>query len=84
MEIESKVCKKCGYDKPISEFSIKNKNRSQPYNSRCKSCINADRREKFASVPCTTISMGAAVSAVSTRTNLQGVFMWTTTMIPAT
>ena len=49
MEIESKVCKKCGYDKPISEFSIKNKNRSQPYNSRCKSCINADRREKFAS-----------------------------------
>ena len=43
----SKTCRNCGDTKPITEFSIKNKHRTQPYNSRCKECINAERREKF-------------------------------------
>ena len=47
--VTDRTCKNCGDTKPISEFSIKNKDRSQPYNPRCKTCINAERREKFGS-----------------------------------
>ena len=36
-----KVCKKCGLDKPLSEFSKSGfRNGKQVYKSRCKNCLS--------------------------------------------
>lgn len=45
----SKTCKDCGETKPRSEFHIKNKDRKDPHNSRCKTCANKFKAEKMRS-----------------------------------
>ena len=45
MSIHSKVCTKCGIDKPISEYSKKNaKGRKPSLQPRCKTCATEDTR----------------------------------------
>ena len=43
MNLPTKICKKCGCDKPLSEYSKKNaKGRKPSLQPRCKSCANED------------------------------------------
>ena len=42
----TKVCSKCGKEKPVSEFS-KDKNSSDGYTYQCKECRNAKYREYY-------------------------------------
>ena len=44
---ETKVCKKCGRELPITEFSL-NKASKDGHVARCKDCINAYQRENYA------------------------------------
>lgn len=43
MQLLTKICKKCGCDKPLSEYSNKNaKGRKPALQPRCKTCANED------------------------------------------
>ena len=44
---ETKVCKKCGRELPITEFYT-NKDCKDGHVGRCKDCINAYQRERYA------------------------------------
>ena len=44
---ETKVCKKCGRELPITEFAL-NKNLKDGHVGQCKDCINAYQRERYA------------------------------------
>lgn len=46
----TKVCSKCGKEKPVSEFS-KDKNSSDGYTYQCKECRNKKYREYYAAHP---------------------------------
>lgn len=44
---ETKVCKKCGRELPITEFAL-NKNLKDGHVGQCKDCVNAYQRERYA------------------------------------
>ena len=44
---ETKVCKKCGRELPITEFAL-NKNSKDGHVGQCKDCYNAYQRENYA------------------------------------
>lgn len=44
---ETKVCKKCGRELPITEFAL-NKTSKDGHVGQCKNCINAYQRERYA------------------------------------
>lgn len=44
---ETKVCKKCGRELPITEFAL-NKNLKDGHVGQCKDCLNAYQRENYA------------------------------------
>ena len=44
---ETKVCKKCGRELPITEFAL-NKNSKDGHVGQCKDCYNAYQREIYA------------------------------------
>lgn len=44
---ETKVCKKCGRELPITEFAL-NKKHKDGHIGRCKDCVNAYQRERYA------------------------------------
>ena len=44
---ETKVCKKCGRELPITEFAL-NKNLKDGHVGRCKDCVNAYQRQRYA------------------------------------
>ena len=45
--VKTKVCKKCGRELPITEFAL-NKNLKDGHVGRCKDCINAYQRQRYA------------------------------------
>ncbi len=47
MSQESKVCTKCGIEKPLSEFRLKKRKTGAFPASRCKDCTRADQREAW-------------------------------------
>lgn len=44
---ETKVCKKCGRELPITEFAL-NKNLKDGHVGKCRDCVNAYQRENYA------------------------------------
>ena len=44
---ETKVCKKCGRELPITEFAL-NKNLKDGHVGKCRDCVNAYQRERYA------------------------------------
>ena len=44
---ETKVCKKCGRELPITEFAL-NKTSKDGHVGQCKDCINAYQRDNYA------------------------------------
>lgn len=44
---ETKVCKKCGRELPITKFSL-NKASKDGHVGQCKDCVNAYQRERYA------------------------------------
>lgn len=44
---ETKVCKKCGRELPITEFTL-NKTSKDGHVEQCKDCLNAYQRERYA------------------------------------
>lgn len=44
---ETKVCKKCGRELPITEFAL-NKTSKDGHVGQCKDCLNAYQRENYA------------------------------------
>ena len=41
--METKVCRKCGIEKPLTEYSFKRpKNRKPGLQPRCKNCVKED------------------------------------------
>jgi hypothetical protein len=47
--METKVCKKCGQELPLSNF-VKDKRMQGGYKNTCKSCFNKHQREYMAKV----------------------------------
>ena len=46
-EPKTKVCSKCGRELPITEFAL-NKKYKDGHIGRCKDCVNAYQRERYA------------------------------------
>lgn len=44
---ETKVCKKCGRELPITEFAL-NKTSKDGHVGKCRDCVNAYQRERYA------------------------------------
>lgn len=44
---ETKVCKKCGRELPITKFAL-NKNLKDGHVGQCRDCVNAYQRENYA------------------------------------
>ncbi|WP_039230751.1 hypothetical protein [Clostridium haemolyticum] len=52
-EIQTKICKCCGKEKPVCEFNKigMDKNKSQKYNTKCKVCSWYDYHKKYTLLP---------------------------------
>lgn len=44
--METKICTKCGQEKPLTEFNFKNKSKGV-YQSQCRSCKNEQARQLY-------------------------------------
>ena len=49
MEAETKVCNRCGKEKPLDEFyKVKYKNKEPKYSySTCKTCVSIEQRRRY-------------------------------------
>lgn len=60
---ETKVCKKCGRELPITEFAL-NKTLKDGRVGQCKDCVNAYQRERYALKKGKTMAHANPISAL--------------------